>query len=98
MAWAGLYGNPDDAILVLGGRMAACKMTDAALGATPTLRFSTEELPPRERAAIWHEMISRCLMRVEVDRPSGQSPFHELSMWALPGAALVFGNGAACTA
>jgi AraC-like DNA-binding protein len=78
--------------------MAACKMTDAALGATPTLRFSTEELPPRDRAAIWHEMISRCLMRVEVDRPSGQSPYHELSMWALPGASLVFGNGAACTA
>jgi AraC-like DNA-binding protein len=78
--------------------MNSALMTIDAASPEPTLRFSTEELPPRDRTAIWHEMISRCLMRVEVGRPSGQAPFHELSMWALPGVSLVFGRGAACTA
>lgn len=73
-------------------------MTDSVLGLAPTMSFSTDKLPPRDRAAIWHEMIGRCLMRVEVSRPADVAPFHELAMWALPGVSLVFGRGAACTA
>src|SRR4051794_19647221 len=71
-------------------------MTDTA--PAPTLRFSTEELPLGDRKAIWHETICRCLMRVDIDHPADQLPFHELEMWALPDLSMVFGRGAVCTA
>jgi AraC-like DNA-binding protein len=53
------------------------------------LRFSTEALPERDRLAIWREVISRYIVRVQVDR-FGTDPYSQTAtLRSLPGLSLV---------
>jgi AraC-like DNA-binding protein len=53
-----------------------------------TLRFSTDALPERDRLAIWSEVLSRYIVKVEVDR-IGDGPYSQsATLRGLPGLSL----------
>jgi len=53
------------------------------------MRFTTADLPPRDRIAIWREVIGRKLLRVEIE-PLPERPFHiDATVRTLPGAGVV---------
>jgi AraC-like DNA-binding protein len=60
-----------------------------------SLRFSTRELPERERIRLWREEIGRSLLRVDIESLS-DLPFHaEATLQALPGLRTVAYTGSA---
>jgi AraC-like DNA-binding protein len=57
------------------------------------LRFSSASLPPRDRIAIWREVIARKVIRIDIE-PLPEHEFRiDASVRALPGAAVVHGAG-----
>src|SRR5688572_33466017 len=49
-----------------------------------TVRFSTDDLPERDRFAIWREVLGRTMMRLDVERVP-EHPFHsQAHVRALP--------------
>lgn len=56
------------------------------------IKFSTEDLPERDRAALWREVIGRNVVRLDLE-PLSESPLRsDVSVHALPGLALMRGN------
>jgi AraC-like DNA-binding protein len=67
----------------------------AALAGFAPLRFSTRELPERERIPTWREEFGRNLLRVDIE-PLSDLPFHaEATLRVLPGLRTVAGTGSA---
>ena len=53
------------------------------------MRFTTADLPPRDRIAIWREVIGRKVLRFDIE-PWPERPFHvDATVWTLPGAGVV---------
>jgi AraC-like DNA-binding protein len=52
------------------------------------LRFSTDELPERDRLAIWHEVFGRERYKVQFDVFSRERFFHSWKFWRMPGCTL----------
>jgi AraC-like DNA-binding protein len=60
------------------------------------VRFSTWDLPERERIPRWREEFGRGLVSVEIEPVSPGEPFHaEATLQALPGARMAFCRGSA---
>jgi AraC-like DNA-binding protein len=56
-----------------------------------TVRFSTDDLPERDRFAIWREVLGRTMMRLDVERVP-EHPFHsQAHVRALPGLVVQWG-------
>jgi AraC-like DNA-binding protein len=56
-------------------------------------RFTTTDLPPHERVAIWREVIARKVIRIDIE-PLPEHEFRiDATVRALPGAAVVHGAG-----
>jgi AraC-like DNA-binding protein len=57
-----------------------------------TLRFSTADLPPRERLAVLREVIGRQFCRFDIEPSAGDQPFAaELVLHSLPGLRIMYG-------
>jgi AraC-like DNA-binding protein len=53
------------------------------------LSFSSEELPARDRIAIWREVFARAIMRIDWT-PTGEEPFHcQARLCRLPGLGMI---------
>jgi AraC-like DNA-binding protein len=51
-------------------------------------RFSTDDLPEKERLTIWREVCGRTMMRMDME-PLSDAPFHcTANIWMLPGLAV----------
>ena len=56
-------------------------------------RFSSDDLPPRDRIAVWREVIARKIIRIDIE-PLPQHEFRiDATVRALPGASVVHGAG-----
>src|SRR6202022_4044903 len=57
-----------------------------------SFRFSTDDLSPGERAAVWREVYGRSVLRLEIE-PLTQQPFSsEIAINSLPGIDIVRGT------
>ncbi len=58
-----------------------------------TIRFSTDQLPERQRLPMWREEFGRAVVRVDIE-PLSNRPFHaEATLRALPGLRTIACNG-----
>ncbi|WP_426424322.1 winged helix-turn-helix domain-containing protein [Bradyrhizobium genosp. A] len=64
----------------------------SAHNGTVPLRFSTEDLPERERAAVWREVIGRDVVRLDLEPLSGSPLRSNVSVHVLPGLAMMHGD------
>jgi AraC-like DNA-binding protein len=65
-------------------------------GVFAPIRFSTWDLPERERISRWREEYGRCLVSVEIAPLSAQESFHaEATLQALPGVRIALCSGSA---
>src|SRR5947209_13798643 len=58
----------------------------------PTLRFSTDELPERERVAVWRELYGRQILRLEVEALPDFPFSSEVTLRILPRLGIVSGK------
>ena len=68
-----------------------------AIGAAAFFRFSTDDLPPHERATAVREMHERCTLPVKPEpiQPLSDQPVRvSITQWALPGLGVM--SGALC--
>ena len=63
----------------------------AATSATP-IRFSTEDLPERDRTALWREVIGRNVVRLDLEPLSERPLRSDVSVHALPGLTMMRGD------
>jgi AraC-like DNA-binding protein len=57
------------------------------------MRFSSADLPPRDRIAMWREVIARKIIRIDIE-PLPEHEFRvDAAVRTLPGAAVVHGTG-----
>jgi AraC-like DNA-binding protein len=59
---------------------------------TTPIRFSTEDLPERDRTALWREVIGRNVVRLDLEPLSGRPLRSDVSVHALPGLTMMRGN------
>lgn len=64
-------------------------------GATGSFRLCTEDLPERDRFATWREVYGRVIHQVEIEPLDGVAFSADLTLHALPGAAIASGPSSA---
>lgn len=61
-------------------------------GETPMLRFSTEELPERDRIAAWREIFGRTVVKLDIEPLPARQFYCENAIFMLPGLGVLFGS------
>jgi AraC-like DNA-binding protein len=59
-------------------------------------RISTEDLPERDRLAIWTEVACRTLLKLEFEPVTGVRFYHTLTLRKLPGLSMALGKACGC--
>ena len=63
--------------------------------AVPTLRFSTDAFPERERVAAWREIFGRTVVNVDIQPLQPDGFRAQATVCALPGLGILFGSNGA---
>lgn len=58
----------------------------------PPLRFSTDDLPARDRVAIWREVYGKTILRLDIDPLADRSFKADIRLHALPGLKIAAGT------
>lgn len=67
-------------------------MNDLQAGETPILRFSTEELPERDRVGAWREIFGRTVVKLDIEPLPARQFYSENAICMLPGLGVLFGS------
>jgi AraC-like DNA-binding protein len=62
---------------------------DTRLAGSGPLRFSSNDMPRRDRVPAWREFVGRSIMRVEIEPAADVAFYADVKLWQLPGICVV---------